>query len=177
MVYFIPDILTKDECKYLSEQFDIERKYNSSVDYEHVGTNISYGFEPSFTFNTYLDKLKSKVLKCNDNLDDLLNVNAFVREYVNTSTLKKHIDRKDISVTMSICLESTINKDWPLHVKIGSKNFHFNTNVGDAIVLFDADKNPHWRNELECNENERVIQFFLHWEPVNYISKKSKSLL
>lgn len=78
---------------------------------------------------------------------------------------------------MSICLKSTINKEWPLHVKIGGENFHFNTNVGDAIVLFDADKNPHWRNELECNENERVIQFFLHWKPVNYRSKKLKSLL
>lgn len=60
MVYFIPNILTKDECKNLSDQFDIERKYNTSVDHEHAGTNVSYGFEPSFIFNTYLDKLKKK---------------------------------------------------------------------------------------------------------------------
>lgn len=177
MVYFIPDILTKDECKYLSKQFDIEKKVNASADKEHAGTNISYGFEPSLTFNIYLDKLKSSVLKCNNNFDDLLNVNAFVREYINTSTLKTHIDRKDISVTMSICLESTIDKEWPLYVKINDENFQFNTNVGDAIILFDADKNPHWRNQLECNENERVIQLFLHWKPVNYRSKKIKSLL
>ena len=176
MVYFIPNILTKDECKYLTEQFDIERKYNTSAD-SSAGTNISFGFEPSFAFNTYLDKLKSKVLECDNNLEDLLNVNSFVREYVNTSTLKTHIDRKDISVTMSICLESTINKEWPLYVEIDGQNFHFNTNIGDAIVLFDADKNQHWRNPLECNENERIIQFFLHWKPVNYKSKKSKSLL
>jgi hypothetical protein len=176
MVYFIPNILTKDECKYLTEQFDIERKYNTSAD-SYAGTNISFGFEPSFTFNTYLDKLKSKVLECNNNLEDLLNVNSFVREYVKSSTLKKHIDRKDISVTMTICLESTINKEWPLYVEIDGQSFHFNTNIGDAIVLFDADKNQHWRNPLECYENERVIQFFLHWKPVNYKSKKSKSLL
>ena len=40
---------------------------------------------------------------------DLLNVNTYVREYVNHSKLDKHIDRKEISVTMSICLESTID--------------------------------------------------------------------
>ena len=62
MIFFIPNILTKDECEYLSSQFDIERKYNKSVDYEYAGTNISYGFQPSFIFNTYLNKLKSKIL-------------------------------------------------------------------------------------------------------------------
>ena len=177
MIFFIPNILTKEECKYLSEQFDIERKYNASMDSGYAKTNISYGFEPSFAFNTYLDKLKSKVLECDPNLDDLLNVNTFIREYINTSTLAKHIDRKDIGVTMSICLESTINKDWPLCAQIEGKEYCFNTNVGDAIVLFDADKNPHWRNTLECEKTERVIQFFLHWKPVNYIRKKTKSLL
>ena len=111
MIFFIPNILTKYECEYLSNQFDIERKYNESADGQYAGTNISYGFRPSFIFNTYLDKLKSKILSYNPEIEDLLNVNTFVREYVNTSTLDKHIDRKDISITMSICLESTINKE------------------------------------------------------------------
>jgi hypothetical protein len=147
------------------------------VDNEYAGTNISYGFAPSFAFNTYLDKLKSKVLEYNNNFDDLLNVNTFVREYINTSTLKKHLDRKDISVTMSICLESTINKEWPLCAEINNKEYCFNTNVGDGILLFDADKVTHWRDILECRENERVIQFFLHWEPVKYITKKTKTII
>ena len=177
MVFFIPNILTKDECEYLSKQFDIERKYNASADAGYANTNISYGFSPSHTFNIYLDKLKSKILEHSSNIDDLLNVNTFVREYVNASTLNKHIDRKDISITISICLESTINKEWPLYAEIEGKEYCFNTNVGDAVLLFDADKNIHWRNELNCKENERVIQFFLHWKPINYVSKKTKSLL
>jgi len=177
MVFFIPNILSKDECKYLSEQFDIERRYNMSTDYEYTGTNVSYGFAPSFLFNTYLDKLKSKVLEYNSNIDDLLNVNTYVREYVNYSKLNKHIDRTDISVTISICLESTINKEWPLYAEIEGKEYCFNTNAGDAILLFDADKNIHWRNQLQCNKNERVLQFFLHWMPVNYVSKKTKTIV
>jgi hypothetical protein len=78
---------------------------------------------------------------------------------------------------MSICLESTINKEWPLCAEIEGKDYCFNTEVGDAILLFDADKTPHWRNILICNNNERVVQFFLHWIPVNYTTKKTKSLL
>ena len=172
MVYLISNILTKDECKYLTEQFDIERTYNESVDYEYAGTNVSYGFEPSFVFNTYLDKLKFK-----PNMYDLLNVNTYVREYVNHSKLDKHIDRKEISVTMSICLESTIDKEWPLFAEIDGKEYSFNTDVGGGILLFGADKNIHWRNTLTCKENERVLQFFLHWKPVDYIIKKTKSLI
>lgn len=177
MIHFIPNILTKDECKYLTEKFDIERKYRSSSDSDYSGTNISYGFEPSFEFNVYLNKLKSKVLEYTTNFDDLLNVNTFVREYVNTSMLKKHLDRKDISVTMSICLESTINKEWPLCAEIENNKYCFNTNVGDGILLFDADKITHWRDPLNCHEKERVVQFFLHWSPPTYSSKKTKSLI
>jgi hypothetical protein len=176
MIHFIPNILTKDECKYLKDQFDFEKKTRNSVDSGYF-TNISYGFKPSFVFDTYLEKLKSKVLEYNNNYDDLHNVNTFVREYVNTSTLIKHLDRKDISVTISICLESTINKEWPLYAEIDNKEYCLNTNVGDGILLFDADKITHWRNPLECQEDERVVQFFLHWRPYNYVTKKIKSLL
>jgi len=62
-------------------------------------------------------------------------------------------------------------------VGVEGKDYCFNTNIGDAILLFGADKYPHWRNQLQCNENERVIQLFLHWKSVNHISKKIKSLL
>jgi hypothetical protein len=78
---------------------------------------------------------------------------------------------------MSICLESTINKEWPLCAEIEGEEYCFNTSVGDGILLFDADKITHWRDYLECSENERVVQFFLHWKPSNYVAKKTKSLL
>ena len=77
---------------------------------------------------------------------------------------------------MSICLESTINKEWPLSAEIDGIEYSFNTNVGDAIILFNADKIEHWRDTLICNENERTLQFFLHWIP-NYTIKKIKTLL
>ena len=119
-----------------------------------------------------MEKLKPKVLEFNNGIEHLDNVNTYVREYFNGAFLTKHIDRTDISVTMSICLESTINKEWPLFVEIDGKEYSHHTNVGDGIILFGADKNVHWRNSLFCNENERVLQFFLHWTP-----NKIKSLI
>lgn len=175
MVHFIPNILSKEECDFLASQFDIERKYRPSAD--DKDTNNTFGFGAPHYFNVYMDKLKSKVLEFNKEIESLNNVNTYVREYVNESFLNKHIDRKDISVTMSICLYSTINKEWPLCTEIDGKEYCFNTNVGDGILLFDADKTTHWRDTLICNENERVIQFFLHWKPINFISKKIKTLI
>ena len=174
MIHLIKGILTKEECKFLAHQFDIDKKIKSSIDVLDK-TGNSYGFLPLYIFDTYLDKLKLKILEIDSNIDDLTNVNTYVREYKNNDFLRKHKDRNDISVTMSICVESTINKVWALNAEIDGVEYSFNTNVGDAIVLFDADKIQHWRDILICNENERIIQFFLHWTP-NY-TKKIKTLL
>lgn len=176
MIHLIKGILTKEECKLLTHQFDIDKQTNPSWDnINRVGN--AYGFEPSYIFNQYLDKLKSKILEINPNIDDLTNVNAFVREYKNNSYLEKHIDRKDISVTISICLESTINKEWPLWAKIDNQDCSLNMETGDGVLLFNADNIIHWRDSLVCNQNERILQFFLHWKPVTYESKKNKTLL
>ena len=174
MIHLIKGILTKEECKFLAHQFDIDKKINQSID-TLKDTGNSYGFPPSDIFNEYLDKLKSKILEINSNIDDLTNVNTFVREYKNNDFLRKHKDRKDISTTMSICLESTINKEWLLSAEIDGIEYSFNTNVGDAIILFNADKIEHWRDTLICDENERILQFFLHWIPT--YAKKIKKLL
>jgi hypothetical protein len=176
MVYFISNIISNEECESLTKQFDIEKKRNSSFDKKTV-TNGSYGFEPSNMFNIYMNKLKSKVLDFLPEVSTLENVNTYVREYVNGTNLIKHVDRKDISVTMSICLNSTINKEWPIWVEIDGQERSFNTNVGDAFILTDADKTFHWRDTLICNDNERVLQFFLHWIPVEYNNKQNKTLL
>ena len=176
MIHLIKGILTKEECSILTNQFDVDKKINPSFDKPKI-TGDSYGFEPSYIFNEYLNKFKSSILKLNSKMDDLENVNTFIREYKNNNFLKKHRDRNDISVTMSICLDSTINKEWPLCAKINNREYSINMDVGDAVILFDADKTIHWRDILICNENERVLQFFLHWKPVKYLSKKTKTII
>jgi hypothetical protein len=175
MIYLIPNILSEKECKFLTTQFDLEKSKTKSFDDIRTTPN-TFGFRPSDKFNIYLDKLKPKVLETLNTID-LIDTNTYVREYKNKSFLAKHKDRTDINITMSICLESTINKEWPLWAEIDNKNVNFNTNVGDGIILMDSDKIIHWRDELICNENERVLQFFLHWKKTNYSKKQTKTLI
>lgn len=175
-MHFIKGILTEEECKNLVKQFDVDKKVNPSSD-EKDDTGSSYGFRATHSFNIYLAKLKSKVLELDTNIGDLKSVNTYVREYKNNDFLVKHVDRRDISITMSICLESTITREWLLCAEIDNTQRCFNANTGDGIILFNADKIVHWRDALICKDDERVLQFFLHWMPVNYTPKKIKSLL
>lgn len=177
MIYFLPSLLSKHECERLVKIFDKEKEFTASVDNENTGTKNSYGFRPSERFNKYLQIFKPKVLEFCENFNWIEDVNTFIRQYNNDSILKKHIDRKDISVTMSVCLESTIDKEWPIHAIIDGIEYSYHTNVGDAVLLFDADKNTHWRDKLVCENNERVVQFFLHWMPTNIEMKKQKTIL
>ena len=74
-------------------------------------------------------------------------------------------------------LDSTINKEWPLCAKINTQEYCVNMDVGDGVLLFDADKTIHWRDTLICNENERILQFFLHWIPITRTTKKTKTII
>jgi hypothetical protein len=58
MIYFIPNILSEEECKLLTIQFDLEKSNTKSVDDVRATPN-AFGFRPSNAFNVYLDKLKS----------------------------------------------------------------------------------------------------------------------
>jgi hypothetical protein len=50
MVHHIKGILTEEECKTLTNQFDIDKKINPSFDDPNI-TGESYGFVPSYNFN------------------------------------------------------------------------------------------------------------------------------
>lgn len=175
MIHLIKNVLTNDECNFLVKQFDIEKKTKKSSDDETYGN--SFGFGPSQKFNIYMDKLKPKILEFFRNGTLLENVNAYVREYLNDSQLVKHVDRDDIGITISICLEYNIKTEWPLWANVDNKDVFFNMNVGDGVLLTHATETIHWRDTLICEEGERVVQLFLHWRDVTNIVKNKKTLL
>lgn len=176
MVYFLKDILTKEECAELVAHFDIESKQNISKDDKESYGN-TFGFGPSNKFNSHIEKVKSKVLEFFPENTLLENVHPYVRAYSNNSKLIKHVDRTDISITVTICLESTINTDWPLWAELNGEDVFYNTNVGDGVLLTHSHETIHWRDELICNENQRVVQLFYHWRDVTNTSKTKKTLL
>lgn len=90
--------------------------------------------------------------------------NPYCRIYHNESTLKPHIDRVGLDWTISVCLFTNLSSDWPLKVKVTNSNIEdFPTKVGFASLVNGA-KLEHWREPLQCNDNEYVIQLFLHYK-------------
>ena len=176
MVHLLKNILTKEECRELVRQFDIESKLNISKDDKESYGN-TFGFGPSNKFNLHNDKIKQKILEFFPENTLLENVHPYVRKYSNDSILVKHVDRTDISITVTICLESTINKDWPIWAEINGEDVFYNTNVGDGVLLTHSHETIHWRDKLICDENERVVQLFYHWRDVTNTSKTKKTLL
>jgi hypothetical protein len=177
MTKFIPNILTTEQCVNLVKQFDIEKHKYLSADAKWL-TGNSFGFRSkSIEFNKYMNILKPKMLEFYTEDITLQNVNTYVREYINNSMLGRHIDRTDIGITLSICLELNIKNNWPLCAKIDGEEKCFDLNVGDALLMTTAYKTPHWRDVLVCDENERVVQLFIHWKETEFNSKKTKTIV
>lgn len=178
MIFFIDEVITKEDCENLTKLFFKEKETILNTDGgEYAAARFSFGFQPeSHDFNKYLDILKPKILEYT-NQETLINVNSYVRCYYNNSELTKHVDRTDIGTTLSICLNSTINKKWPLCANIGNLTTCHNTNVGQGILLIDSNKYIHWRDKLECGDDEYVLQFFLHWSSTKNIQKEKNTLI
>lgn len=169
----LKNILTKEECEYLHQQFLIEKNINADVEnHDKFGPN-TYGFRPSDIFNKYMDTLKPHIQKCIGNDYIFENVNTYIREYKNGSSLIKHTDRLDIGITLSINLFSNINKIWPLYEERDGNELAYEAETGDGIIILDPHKIIHWRDTLVCNDDEYVLQFFVHW----ILKKGNKTLL
>jgi hypothetical protein len=93
--------------------------------------------------------------------------NPYIRIYRNGSTLNPHNDRDGLDWTISVCLFSNINYNWPLIVKdTDGKLTEYPTKLGYASLVSGRIL-EHWRDPLKCNDGEYVIQMFLHY--TNYV--------
>lgn len=103
--------------------------------------------------------------------------NTYTRIYKKGSYLRPHTDRNGLDYTLSICVYSDM--EWPLcisnipSIDIWNKEQHpgkFLSNFTEYLtpvgygILCEGTKFPHWRRELECKDNEMVIQSFFHWQ-------------
>jgi hypothetical protein len=173
MIHFLNNIISPEDCEMLVSEFRKQEKTKLNADISHplINDKTTFGFKGYGEFDKLLNSLKPIITEINGN-KKIKNVNSFVREYKNGSVLKKHIDRQDIGITLSICLFSNIKKEWPLCAEYNDVEISHNTNIGDGLLIIDSDKIIHWRDELVCNDNESVIQLFLHWKEMS-IDKKS----
>lgn len=178
MIFFIDEVISKEDCEILTKLFFKEKETMLNIDGgEYAAAKFSFGFEPKlYDFNKYLDILKPKILEYY-NVKTITNVNSYVRCYYNGAELEKHVDRPDIGITLSICLNTTINKQWGLCAEIDNSTDCYNTDIGQGVLLIDSNKYTHWRDKLECGDDEYVLQFFLHWTSSKTTTKETHTLI
>jgi len=174
-MFLLKNIISKEECNFLTKVFYSEKLFEKNYDINSYSSPNSFGFRPSHNFNQYMDKLKPIIQKYSNN--KIVNVNTYVREYKNNCELVKHTDRDDIGITLSICLYNDTNVNWELIADIDNKEYAYNANIGDGILLLNSNKVTHWRNPLICDYDKKYIAFFLHWIEIDENIKQKNTLI
>ena len=105
--------------------------------------------------------------------------NNYTRIYYPGSYLKVHVDRSNLDITLSVCVQSPPNLNWPLYVSDVSMDSSwehqrlteppdhiprvaYTTSPGQGVAILGT-RYPHWRLPLHCAPGEYVIQAFWHW--------------
>lgn len=170
------NILTQDQCDSIANSM-IRLKNINALDCE----------DNNYFYNNSLGIMNlPETLELVDYVDSIVRPdnpeirfeNSYTRIYQNNSFLKIHTDRPELFLTLTICVYSDIDHDWPLHVsnvthqgvwsingpiEQYTSNFSsYSTPVGSGITC-DGLKYPHWRDPLLCQPNQMVIQTFYHW--------------
>lgn len=144
---------------------------------EYKFTNGSYGyFNLPATFPV-LQNIEQKIKQ--DYGDNYIFENTFTRIYLNGHNLSIHADRPGLDLTLSVCIYSNLDFEWPIHIstnqinglwketepeEIYKKSFQtFKTPVGSGVACLGT-KNPHWRDPLICKSDQMMIQSFFHWK-------------
>ena len=157
-------ILTDGECNELTGKIIAaytSNKLAAETDIKYYknsyGGNIDENWELCNRFLPLVEEKTGLKLKV---------ANPYCRIYNNESTLNPHIDRTGLDWTISICLFTNITYDWPLEVKVTHWDIEkFPTKTGFASLV-NGGVLEHWREPLQCDEEQYVIQLFLHYTQI-----------
>ena len=174
------DILTREQCNdisgvmlHLYENEKEKLNFESSEEYEYY--NGSYGMGDLEEVQNVAGLIQSKILQ---EYKGYVFQSSYTRIYRNGSILKIHTDREKLDLTLTVCVYSDIAKPWPICVSnirretdwafdkpdsyYKQDSVSYETPVGTGVTCLGREY-PHWREKLECEENQKVIQTFFHW--------------
>jgi alkylated DNA repair dioxygenase AlkB len=176
MYTFFDKLITPERCQELNTvalKLKKENRLNYEADKNHYAN--SYGTGRIANFEKLLKEL-TPVIKERTGIHNIVEENSYTRIYYNGATLAKHVDRKGLDLTLSLCTFSNLKKPWELHVQVEKgKVLSFDTKPGDGALILGT-KMLHWRDPLICAEDEYVIQSFYHWK-INGDIKKVKMFI
>ena len=165
MVHYLENIIPLEDCEKITQLvMNLMCNRPDMVDYSAYGAPKSTGVRTDIIpeCDIWLHLLKDKIEELVGFEVDV--VNTYCREYVNGSSLPKHVDRNDIGITLTVCIENPTNVEW----EICSNDYDGSTickniKVGDGLLIYNSQELEHWRDELVCREDEYVFMMFLHW--------------
>lgn len=167
MFLFFPKLISPERCEKLTSdvmQMMEEKKLKYEADDYHYKN--SYGLARIPSHEELLHEL-TPLIKEQTGMSELSAENSYARIYYSNSTLNKHVDREGLDLTLSICTFSNIEKRWPLYVEVKPGVIkEFETEPGDGALILGT-KMEHWRDPLECEPHQLVVQSFYHWRIIH----------
>lgn len=163
MLIFLEKMFDKKRCDFLSK---VVIAYHEVKRMSYEGGNDhyknSYGRGNIKEFEDILLEL-TPIVKEKTGIKNIIPQNSYCRIYLNDSVLKKHVDRKDLDITLSACVYDDTGVDWPLHVETDEGVKSVITRPGDGAMILGT-RMVHWRDHFFCGEDKKIIQCFFHWK-------------
>ena len=164
MYHFFDNLISPERCTILNDiilKMHQEKRLVYEADGKHYANSYGYGRIPEY------EELLRELTPTIKNVTGLHNItveNSYTRIYFNGASLKRHVDRVGLDLTLSLCTFSNLDKPWDLHVETeGGKVLSFDTKPGQGALILGT-KMPHWRDDLVCGSDQYVIQSFYHWK-------------
>ena len=162
--YDLGKILNDYECYFLKKEIIEEEsigKFILETDTKYYKNSVG-GVNPTswYLLNRFLELASITSGKT------LQIANPYTRVYKKESFLTPHIDREGLDWTISICIYSDLQFEWPLKIKNSDNTIIEAPTLLGVASLVNGRELEHWRDPLECNENQMVIQTFLHYTEI-----------
>lgn len=158
------DSKTCDELNQVALEQMAYKKMHHEADNSHYANSYGTGRLP--LYEKLLFELTPKIKEATK-LSNIKEENSYTRIYYNGGKLKKHVDREGLDLTLTVCTYSNLDFEWPLHVEVEPGVIKsFVTKPGDAALIMGT-KMHHWRDDLNCESHQMVIQSFYHWRITN----------
>ena len=153
----------------LTERLFQHRDNKKSASYQGVDDQVEKA--DSFYFNQQLhDDLVSMFhWKAKENLEQAIGKSlipsyVYARIYKKGAELVRHSDREETEYSVTVNLNASSKKAWPIYFKNGKKKtVECNLNAGDAVIYKGVELD-HWRNPLD---KQWHAQMFLHYVDAN----------
>lgn len=172
------NVLPQEALNFLSQQLldspDLSDELNSKYYYNSLGIA---NLPASLIYVPVIENLVKSVCDY-----PIKFANTYARIYRKGSYLGIHTDRVGLDVSVSLCIKKQSLCSWPLYlskiewfgpwredidVQLWKDNaIGVDLKPGEATIM-EGTRYPHWREPLDCDEDQHDLYVFFHWEKLS----------